>query len=368
MLATRAAVAVAALFAAATFSSSPSSAQAPKPDKEMQEVLSAFEALGPKPIETLTPAEARRQPTPADAVKAVLQKNGKSTDPEPVAKVEDRTIKGAGGEIPIRIYWPAGAKAEGLPVVHYIHGGGWVIADLDVYDASPRAIANAANAIVVSSHYRQAPEHKFPAAHEDSFAAYQWVLANAQALGGDPQAVAVMGESAGGNMAAAITMMAKQKRVQMPVHQVLVYPVVNYAFDTPSYQENADAKPLGKAGMQWFFQHYLKSEKDGANPMLSLLKAKDLSGLPSATVITAQIDPLRSEGKAYADKLKQAGVKVDYRNYEGVAHEFFGMGAVVPDAKQAVKQAAGGLRGSFETMARGSERAQRRAAAGASAK
>ena len=368
MFATRAAVAVAALFAAATFSSSQSSAQAPKPNKEMQEVLSALEALGPKPIETLTPAEARKQPTPADAVKAVLQKQGKNADPEPVAKIEDRKIKGPAGEIPVRIYWPAGAKGGAAPVVHYIHGGGWVIADLDVYDASPRAIANAAGAIVVSSHYRQAPEHKFPAAHEDSFAAYQWVLANAKSLGGDAEAVAVMGESAGGNMAAAITMMAKQKNVQMPVHQVLVYPVANHAFDTESYQQNADAKPLGKAGMQWFFQHYLKSEKDGDNPMVSLLKAKDLSGLPPATVITAAIDPLRSEGKAYADKLKEAGVRVDYKNYDGVAHEFFGMGAVVPDAKQAVKQAASGLRGSFETMARGSEGAQRRAAAGASAK
>lgn len=365
MLATRAAVAVAALVAA-TFSSSPSSADAPKPNKEMQEVLSALEALGPKPLETLTPEQARKQPTPADAVKSVLQKNGKSADPEPVAKVEDRKIKGPGGEIPIRIYWPAKGKGAAMPVVHYIHGGGWVIADLDVYDASPRAIANAANAIVVSSHYRQAPEHKFPAAHEDSFAAYEWVLANAESLGGDPLAVAVMGESAGGNMAAAIAMMAKQKSVQMPAHQVLVYPVANHAFDTASYQENANAKPLGKAGMQWFFKHYLRSEKDGDNPMLSLLKATDLSGLPPATVITAQIDPLRSEGKAYADKLKEAGVKVDYQNYDGVTHEFFGMGAVVPDAKRAVKQAAGGLRGSFETLAR--TKTRQPASAGASAK
>jgi acetyl esterase len=368
MFATRVAIGVAAIFAAATFSSPLSSADAPQPNKEMKEVLSALEALGPKPIETLTPEQARKQPTPADAVKAVLQKQGKSTAPEPVAKVEERKIKGAAGEIPVRIYWPSGKKGGALPVVHYIHGGGWVIADLAVYDASPRAIANAAGAIVVSSHYRQAPEHKFPAAHEDSFAAYQWVLANAKSLGGDPAAVAVMGESAGGNMAAAITMMAKQKNVAMPAHQVLVYPVANYAFDTESYQQNADAKPLGKAGMQWFFKHYLESEKDGENPMVSLLKANDLSGLPPATVITAGIDPLRSEGKAYADKLKEAGVRVDYKNYDGVTHEFFGMGAVVPDAKQAVKQAANGLRRSFDSLARGGEGRQRPAAAGASAK
>ena len=365
MLGTRVAVAGSMLFTAATFSVTVSGA--PLPNKEMKEVLSAFEALGPKPIETLTPQEARKQPTPADAVKSVLQKKRQSTKPEAVAKVEDREIKTAAGEIPIRIYWPSGAKAEGLPVVHYLHGGGWVIADLDVYDASPRAIANAAKAIVVSSHYRQAPEHKFPAAHEDSFAAYQWVLANAKALGGDPQAVAVMGESAGGNMAAAITMMAKQKGVQMPVHQVLVYPVANYAFDTASYQENADAKPLGKAGMQWFFKHYMRSAKDGDNPLLSIIKANDVSGLPPATVITAAIDPLRSDGKAYADKLKEAGVKVDYRNYEGVTHEFFGMGAVVPEAKLAVKQAADGLRGGFQSVVRGDD-AKQSGAAGASRK
>ncbi len=351
--------AVAGILAAAGFSTSLGAAEPAKPNKEMKEVLSALEALAPKPLETLTPAEARKQPTPADAVKSVLKQKGKSTDPEKVAKVEDRKIKGPGGEIPIRIYWPAKGGVESMPVVHYIHGGGWVIADLDVYDSSARAIANAANANVVSSHYRQAPEHKFPAAHDDSFAAYQWVLANAKSLGGDPQAVAVMGESAGGNMAAAVTMMAKQKNVQMPVHQVLIYPVAEYAFDSASYQENANAKPLGKAGMQWFFKHFLKSPKDGENPLLSIVKANDLTGLPPATVITAEIDPLRSEGKAYADKLKAAGIKVDYKNYDGVAHEFFGMGAVVPDARRAVKQAAEGLREGFEAVSRvdGSKRA-----------
>ena len=251
--------------------------------------------------------------------------------------------------------------------MHYIHGGGWVIADLDVYDASPRAIANAAKAIVVSSHYRQAPEHKFPAAHEDSFAAYQWVLANAKALGGDPQAIAVMGESAGGNMAAAITMMAHRRacrcrRTRSWSTRSRITPST-----PPSYQENADAKPLGKAGMQWFFKHYMRSAKDGGNPLLSILKANDVSGLPPATVITAAIDPLRSDGKAYADKLKEAGVKVDYRNYEGVTHEFFGMGAVVPEAKLAVKQAADGLRGGLQSVVRGDDSKQS-GAAGASRK
>ena len=153
------------------------------PDAQMQAVLDAHAKLGPKPLETLTPEQARRQPSPADAVKALLKQQGKSTAPEGVGKVEDRTITGPAGAIPVRIYWPSGAGP--FPVVLYIHGGGWVIATLDTYDASARALTNAAGAVIVSTHYRQAPEHKFPAAHEDTFAAYKWVLANARSLNGD---------------------------------------------------------------------------------------------------------------------------------------------------------------------------------------
>lgn len=324
-----------------------SAAVEPRPGPQMQAVLTQLQKLGVKPVEKLTPEQARNQPTPADAVKAVLKDQGKSTEPMPVGKVENRGIPGPGGQIPIRIYWPASGNSP-FPVIHYIHGGGWVIADLDTYDSSPRALANAANAIVVSSHYRQAPEHPFPAAHADSFAAYQWVLANADKLGGDPKRVAVAGESAGGNMAAAITLIAREYGVQMPVHQVLVYPVANYGFSTPSYQQNAHAAPLSKDAMQWFFDKYLKSPQQGQDPLISLIDVADLNGLPPATVITAEIDPLRSEGKHYADLLAQAGVPVDYKNYEGVTHEFFGMGAVVDDAKRAVNQAAAGLKSSFE--------------------
>jgi acetyl esterase len=329
---------------------SESAAQADKAGPQMQAVLTELQKLGVKPVEKLTPAEARTQPTPADAVKAVLKGQGKSTEPMPVGKVENRTIPGPAGQIPVRIYWPSRGNSP-FPVVHYIHGGGWVIADLDTYDSSPRAIANAAKAIVVSSHYRQAPEHPFPAAHADSFAAYQWVLANVASLGGDPKRIAVMGESAGGNMAAANTLLARAKGLPMPVHQVLVYPVANYGFDSPSYQENAKAKPLGKDGMQWFFEKYLTNPQQGQDPLISLIDVKDLKGLPPATVITAEIDPLRSEGKRYADLLQQAGVPVDYKNYDGVTHEFFGMGAVVDKAKEAVQQAANGLTGSFERAA-----------------
>jgi acetyl esterase len=321
-----------------------SSGAAVVPDQQMQAVLTELQALNPKPIPELSAREARRQPTPADAVKALLNKQGKSTAPEPVGSVVNRTISGAGGPIPVRIYTPKGSGP--FPVVVYYHGGGWVIADLDTYDASPRAITNLANAVVVSAHYRQGPEHKFPAAHQDAFTAYRWVLANATSLKGDASKVAVAGESAGGNLAASVAMMARDSGAQMPVHQVLVYPIAGSDVNTPSYQENAQAKPLNKPMMQWFFDQYLRSPEDRKSPLIDLVHA-DLQGLPAATIITAQIDPLRSEGKALADRLAHAGVEVDYKNYEGSAHEFFGMGAVLEDAKVAQRQAAAGLRRGF---------------------
>jgi acetyl esterase len=315
-----------------------------RPNDQMQAVLDQLAALHPRPITELPAPEARKQPSPADAVKALLKKQGKSTAPEAVGRVVNRTIPGGGGPIPIRIYTPKGQGPS--PVVVYYHGGGWVIANLDTYDASPRAMVNLANAVVVSSHYRQGPEHKFPAAHQDAFTAYRWVLANAKSLKGDSSKVAVMGESAGGGLAAAVSMMARDSGVPLPVYQVLVYPIAGSDASTPSYRENAAAKPLNKPMMEWFFHKYLRAPEDGKNPLIDLVNA-DLKGLPAATVITAQIDPLRSEGQALADRLKDAGVAVDYKNYDGVTHEFFGMGAVVDAAKQAEQQAGEGLRRGF---------------------
>lgn len=319
-----------------------------KPDPQMQAVLDQLKKLGGKPIETLTAEQARKQPTPADAVKALLKKKQDKLlppKPEAVGDVNDESIDGPGGSIPIRIYTP---KGEGpFPVIVYYHGGGWVIADLDTYDASARALTNAANAIVVSSHYRQGPEHKFPAAHEDALAAYAWTLENAKNIKGDPKRIAVAGESAGGNLAAAVSVMAREHKMPMPLHQLLVYPIADNETDKPSYIENAKAKPLNKAMMEWFFDKYLNTPADGENHLISLLDEDDLKGLPPTTVITAQIDPLRSEGKAYADKLKAAGIPVRYMNYDGVTHEFFGMAAVVDKAKQAQQFAAEGLKKAF---------------------
>jgi acetyl esterase/lipase len=208
-------------------------------------------------------------------------------------------------------------------------------------------LTNAAAAIVVSTHYRQAPEHKFPAAHEDVFAAYKWTLANAASFNGDPARVAVAGESAGGNMAAATAIRARDEHLAAPVHQLLIYPVADASMATESYQENAAAKPLSKAAMQWFASQAFASPAAAKDPRITLVAVENLKGLPPATVIPAQIDPLRSEGQRYAERLRQAGVPVRWRNFDAVTHEFFGMGAAVDAAKEAVGYAAEGLKESF---------------------
>jgi acetyl esterase/lipase len=327
------------------------SATLARADADMRAVLEALQGLGPEPIATLSAEEARQQPTVADAVMAVLEEQGRSTAPEPMASVEDITIStegegGAAAAIPARVYVPTGGSTP-MPVIVYYHGGGWVIADLDTYDASARALAKDAGAIVVSSHYRQAPENKFPAAHDDAFAAHAWTLENPRRFGGDPSRVAVAGESAGGNMAAGVSMLARQHGLQAPVHQVLIYPVAGTDTTTPSYQENADAVPLNMPAMEWFFDKYLRGPEDMQEPLLNLVDAPDLDGMPPTTIVTAEIDPLRSEGQALADRLRQVGIPVEAMNYEGVTHEFFGTGAVVADARAAQQLAGQRLREAF---------------------
>lgn len=305
-------------------------------DPQMQEVLDAFEELGPKPIAELDPKEARQQPTPADAVERVLAARGESTEPEAVGDVEE-----IDGGNPMRVYTPVGADGP-LPVLLYFHGGGFVIADLDVYDSSPRALANAAQCIVVSAEYRKGPEDPYPAAHDDAFAAYRWVLDNIERLNGDGR-VAIAGESAGGNLAASTVLQARDAGLPLPVHQLLVYPIADGDSSKPAYQEYADAKPLNTPMMEWFSKHYAP---DADDPRFALTKA-DLSGLPAATIINAEIDPLRDDGPALAMRLEQAGVPVDQRKLDGVTHEFFGMGAAVDKARDAVEFAAERLTQAF---------------------
>ncbi|MDU0369901.1 alpha/beta hydrolase fold domain-containing protein [Hymenobacter endophyticus] len=305
---------------------------------EMQTVIEALASLGGKPIETLSAQEARQQPTPADAVMKVMQANNMPMPPVTADTMSRMVMPG----VKVRIYTPKGATGT-LPVVVYYHGGGWVIANLDTYDASVRGLVEKTGAIFVSVAYRQAPELKFPTAHNDSFAAYQWVLRNAASFKGDPQKVAVVGESAGGNLAASVSMMARDKKVTLPKHQVLVYPIAGYDMNTPSYQKNAQAKPLNKPMMAWFFDKYLRTPADGKNPMISLVNA-NLKGMPPTTIITASLDPLMSDGEMLASKLKAAGVATKYQNFEGVTHEFFGMAPLVPQATEAQSLAAGELK------------------------
>ena len=305
-----------------------------KADTDMKRVMDTLAELGPKPIETLSAAEARTQPTPADAVKALLKKEGKPADPPAGVSASDMQFDGAAGPLPARVYKPEGASGS-LPVVLYFHGGGFVIADIDTYDAAPRSLAKQANAIVVSAHYRQAPEHKFPAAHDDAVAAYKWVLKNAGTFGGDAKRIAVMGESAGGNLAINVAIAARDENLQAPLHQVLIYPVAGVDMTTPSYQENESAKPLNKAMMGWFVDNFLAKPADKESPKLDLIGKADLSRLASNTIVTAEIDPLRSEGMMLADKLKAAGVATELKDYLGATHEFFGMAAVVKDAVDA---------------------------------
>ena len=319
-----------------------------KPDIAMKKVLDTFAELGPKAIETLSPAEARLQPTPADAVKKLLGSTRQSEDPTLGVATQDITIPGAGGPLQARLYRPRSDSPDIKPVVVYFHGGGFVIADLDVYDSSPRGMSRFADVVVISVHYRQAPEHKFPAAHDDAFAAWKWVVENAQTFGGDPQRIAIMGESAGGNLACATAIRARDEGVQAPAHMVLVYPVAGNDMTTPSYVENASAKPLNKPMMDWFVKHAFNDVAETSDTRLNLVEA-DLIGLPSATVICAEIDPLRSEGELLAERLEQAGVEVRHKTFHGSTHEFFGMGLVVPDAAAAQTFAAHELKRAFGT-------------------
>ena len=322
----------------------PAPAAPATPDAEMQAVLDELAALHGKPIETLTALDARKQPTPTDAVKQLLKKQGKPTTPPPGATLTTRSVSGAAGQLAANIYTPDGAGP--FPVIVYYHGGGWVIADRNVYDGGARSLAINAKAVVVSADYRLAPEHKFPAAHDDALAIYEWALAHAASIKGDPKRVALAGESAGGNLAIATAIAARDKKLQAPLAVVSVYPIAVGDTTSPSYVENANAKPLNRAMMSWFFDKYQRTPADRMDPRINLVGA-DLKGLPPITIVNAQIDPLRSDGDMLAAKIRDAGGSVVQKTYDGVTHEFFGMGAVHSKAKDAESYAADALKKVF---------------------
>lgn len=345
--------------------SSPVDAAPPaKPDAQMQAVLNELKKLHPRPLPSLSPAQARTEPGAKDASKELLKKRngGKLPPPEPVGKVEDMTVPGPAGPLPVRVYTPrvdtpstdAGTNRSqtGLPVLVFVHGGGWTIGSIAGYDSSARALCNAARCVVVSVSYRYAPEHPFPASHEDVYAAFQYIAKNAQRFGGDPARVAIGGESAGANLSAGVCLMARDRKAKMPVYQLLVYPPLDTRMNTPAYQTYAHAIPLDKPQMVYFIRSVAPNPKTRSNPYLAPLQAPNLRGLPPATILTAQIDPLADDGKRYAARLRAAAVPVRFREFPGVTHEFFSMAMVVDKAKEAVAFGAAGLKTVFDKSAK----------------
>ena len=323
-----------------------------KLNQQVQEVIDELDVLNPKPIESLSPEEARQRASVPYAMRSMLRrKQGAEPEPEEVGAIEDGNIPGPAGMIPIRVYWPRGYGSKALPVLVYIHGGGWVLDDLDATDPSCRALANQAGCAVVSVEWRHAPEHPFPAAHEDVLAATQWVMMNAAEIGGNPARVAIGGESAGGTMATATCIELKRASERLPVAQALVYPLTDFVGqDYASYRDSAGAKPLNVAMLEWFAKYALTDFNQAYDVRLSPLRASrgELMGLPPTIVITAESDPLRDQGEAYAHKLMNAGVQVSLSHFPGVMHGFFGMGAVLDSARLAVRQVALVLQVGFE--------------------
>jgi acetyl esterase/lipase len=264
---------------------------------------------------------------------------------EPVASVTDRTIPGPAGLQAVRVYQPGGEDPR--PVLVYFYGGGWSLGMLDTCDGVCRMLTNAAGCVTVAVSYRLAPEHKFPAAVEDCYSGAAWVAAHAAELGGDPDRVAVGGDSSGGNLAAAVTLLARDRGGSVFTHQLLVYPNTDYQAGTPSMREINDPHFFNPKAVEWYWGLYLATPQDGANPLASPLRALDLGGLPPATVITAEYDPLRDEGERYAARLADAGVPVEVSRYDGMPHAFFTMIGVLDVAREAVAYAAARLRESF---------------------
>ncbi len=300
-------------------------------DPQVEELMDQVAALGLPPAHTVSPAEAR----------ANAKARPRAPGPE-VAKVEDRRIPSRGPDVPVRIYTPAGSGP--FPVLIWLHGGGWVTGDLDTVDPSARRMAVGGQCVVVSVDYRLSPETKFPDPTEDCYAATQWAVEHASELNGDPARIAIGGESAGANLAAGVCLMAKDRGGPNIGWQLLVYPVTSRDFQRRSYQQNGDGYQLTSDTMKWYWEQFLASDADASNPYAAPLEARDLAGQPPALVITAEYDPLRDEGEAYAQRLQEAGVATHYTCYDGMIHGFFGMAAALDKGQQAVDEACLALR------------------------
>jgi len=308
-------------------------------DPQVQALLDQMAALNGPPIHTLTPELVR--------VEIKMQLANAPGEPEPVAQVVNRTIPGPAGEIPVRIYIPAGSGP--FPALVFFHGGGWVICDLDTHDSLCRSLCNGAGCVVVSVDYRLAPEHKFPAAPEDCYTATQWVAGHAAEINANPGKLAIGGDSAGGNLTAVVAQMARDQIGPRLALQLLIYPATDFTFDGPSIHENGQGYFLTTDDMHWFTGYYLNSDADKKNPLASPMQSANLRDLPPALVITAEYDPLRDEGEAYGKRLKEAGVPITLSRYNGVIHGFLSLEPLTEKGKQAREECAQALRAAFAT-------------------
>jgi acetyl esterase len=300
-------------------------------DPQAQSVLDHLTGLGARPYHTMTAAEARR------AMAGFAKLGGR---PAAVHRIEDRVIPGPGGDIPVRVYTPS--PGGPLAALVFFHGGGFVTSSIATHDPLCRALAHGAGCVVVSVDYRLAPEHRFPAAVEDCYAATQWVSCNAAGLGIDPTRLAVGGDSAGGTLAAVVARWARERGGPPLAFQLLIYPITDYMPDLPSRKSYKYL--ISVPDLAWVWGHYLRSAADGADASVAPLRAADLRRLPPALVITAEFDPLRDEGELYAARLREAGVPVELARYDGMFHGFVSMAGVIDQGKHALARAAAALR------------------------
>ena len=308
-------------------------------DPDVVEGLALLESTGiMQPWEGKSPDDVRAITTIITDVCAPLG--------TPVAREEDRVISGPGGDLRIRVYTPEGDGP--MPVIVYFHGGGWVLYELDTFNPICRDLANAAGAIVLAVAYRLAPEHPFPAAVDDAYATVCWVAENAAEIGGDGSRIAVAGDSAGGNLSTVMALRCRDEGGPALAFQLVINPVTDCDLDTASYREFADGLFLTREQMRWYWDHYVPDPADRTHPWASPLRATDLTGLPPAMVLTAENDPLRDEGEAYAARLAAAGVPTVARRVEGVIHGFMNLGNTTPKGAAAVAEAAAALREAFK--------------------
>jgi acetyl esterase len=318
---------------------------------QVEALIKQMSAAGGPPLNEMSVQQAR------ETAAAFAELGGV---PDAVASIVDRIIPGPLGDIPVRIYTPAGNGP--FPVVLYFHGGGWVLGTLETANVLCSQLSNLTGAVVVSVDYRLAPEHKFPAAVTDCIAATQWVAANAGELCGDPERIAVAGDSAGGNLAAVVAAIARDQGSPPLVFQVLFCPVTDHNFETASYRDNSQGYLLTKDMMKWFSELYLNKLEEAGDWRASPLNLADHSGLPPAYVVTAEFDPLRDEGEAYAELLRRSGTSVTLKRYDGQIHDFMMMNAVLDQARPAVEAAAVLLRDAFAVKLHAYQKGERCAA------